>query len=309
MQTVLLTLQRLADSLPYLAITLALLMLGKVVYSFTFGHKFREQLLEKDNPALGVCFAGYFIGLGIAIAGSLFGADLDHVPPMNIVGVGLNPQGLLVVLVGGLSAIVLMRLSILVNEKLILYRFSIDKEMTQDRNVGTALVVAGSCLATGLMLNGVLSGPSDSLWTGLLDTAVYWVAGQAILIVGALVFQRVAGYDVQATIEVKDSIPAGISFGGFLVGLGIIARASLAGAGPDIPAQLAITGILAVAGILILLAVHFVVGRLFFAHSPLAKEVVSDNNAAAGAVSAAAFIGVAILIAATYFAQLQGTLR
>lgn len=297
MDMIVAVLQRVLVSLPYFAMAVATLFVGKLFFGWTVAYRFGEQFLDKDNPAFGVCFAGYLIGLAIAVSGTLFGLS-------NTV------QDISTVVIASVAAIVLMRLSMVINDKLILYKFSITKEIIDDRNVGTGFVVAGSCVATGLMLNGALTGQSlplfqDSLpqWLAvgmgaLRDLGIYWALGQVILVVGGLAFQAVAGYDIQKAIGTDHNIPVGISFCGFLVALGVITRAALVGAGSDVINEIAITTVLAVCGIALLVLVRVVVGWLLFSKSPLAKELVKDRNPAAGAIEAACSIGLAVLLAA-----------
>jgi uncharacterized membrane protein YjfL (UPF0719 family) len=124
-----------------------------------------------------------------------------------------------------------LRLSIWVNDRLILYRFSLAREICQDKNLGAAFCLAGSCIACGLILNGVLVGYSKSFAYGLRDIVIFWLLGQAILVIGAFAYQRITKYDVHELIEYDDNVAVGIGFGAFLAGLGIVVRASLVGAG------------------------------------------------------------------------------
>jgi len=273
--------------MPNFAVIFALLLLAKVFYERTASYQFDEELTEKDNPAFGVCLAGYLVGVAIALVGALFGT-----------GDSLGPD-MITLLIGGVATILLMRLGVLVNDKLILRKFSIDKELIQDRNVGTGFVVAGSCVATGFVLNGVLSGESDSLLGGILDIAIYWTVGQAVLVVGALVFQLITSYDVHKVIEEDDNIAAGISFGGFLAALGIITGGALAGATGNLGEEIAITLVLAAVGIFFLICARFIADRVLLPRSPLSKEVAVDRNPAAGAIAAACFIATALLLSAS----------
>ena len=122
--------------------------------------------------------------------------------------------------------------------------------------------------------------------------------GQAILVVGGLVFHLLAGYDVQKEVGADQNVAAGLCFGGFLAAIGIIVRASLVGADSNLLVEAGITTVCAAAGIVLLVLVHLLVGRIFFAKSPLSKEVVQSKNVAAGAISAACSIGAAPLLAA-----------
>ena len=286
MDTVMVTLQKVVTSMPQFGMAFVLLLLGKVFYDHTTAYKFNEELTTKDNPAFGTCLSGYLIGLGIAMSGALFGT-----------GWSLR-ENILIVLAGGIAAVILMRLSVLINDKLILYKFSIDKEMIEDRNLGTGFVVAGSCLATGLMLNGVLTGESASFLMSIRDIIIYFTLGQLILILGGLVFQLMTSYDVYQVIGRDNNIPAGISFGGFLVALGIIIRTGLVGAGSNLLEEIGTMIVIAFVGIILLAITRIIADKVFLPTSALSKEVAKDKNPAAGAIAAACFICIAILLAA-----------
>jgi len=190
-------------NLPHFALLLIMLFIAKLFFDLTTPYKFNKELTEKDNPAFGICLAGYLVGSGIALTGVVFGSEeplLNEILPL---------------LVGSVVTIILMRLSVIINDLAILHSFSVTKEIVEDRNSGTGFVVAGSSIATGMMLNGVLSGSSESLMLGMRDIAIYWLIGQVILVIGGFVFQMITRYDVHKVIGDEDNLSAGISFGGF----------------------------------------------------------------------------------------------
>jgi len=128
------------------------------------------------------------------------------------------------------------------------------------------------------------------------DIVVYWVVGQAILVLGGRVFQLISHYDVQAVIE-KDNVAAGICFGFFLAAEGAVVRMALAGAGSDIWNELITVLVDACLGTLILCAGRFAADKIMLPASPLDHEIAKDGNMGAAAVVAAAFSAVAILLA------------
>ena len=160
--------------------------------------------------------------VAIAIAGTAFGRGQDE----GLIRVAK-------VLVEGTFAIVLLRVSIWVNDRFILSRFCIVKEIHEDKNLGVGFCVAGSCIACGLVLNGALTGFSKDFVHGLIDIVIYWLLGQMALVLGAFVYHRIKKYDVHGLIEYDDNVAVGIGFGAFLASLGLVVRASLVGAGLD----------------------------------------------------------------------------
>ncbi len=293
MQILQLSFVRFLDRMPYFGILFVLLLLGVLLFKITLrytradggGFDFNEELTSRDNPAFGIYFAGYIVGLAIALAGTASGLG-DQPVSAALLGIVVNSA----------LAIVLMRLGTIVNDRFILYRFDDKKEIIEDRNAGTAFVYIGSFIATGLMINGILTGESQSLLFMVRDIVVYWLAGQLILILGGRVFQLISHYDVLAAIE-EDNVAAGICFGFFLAAEGGVARMALAGASSDIVSELITVGVYATLGTVLLCAGRFAADRILLPASPLDHEIAGDGNTGAAAVVAAAFAAIAILLA------------
>lgn len=281
MEGLLVTLQKVLVSVPFFAIMALMLFAGKKLFDLTTSYNFQEELTKKDNPAFGVAISGFVLGLAIALGSTTYG-----------VGGQSTVDAFISLAIYGLLAIVLMRLSITINDRFILHRFCIQKEIIEDKNTGTAFVVAGSCVATGFMIAGALRGESISFIAGIVDLFVYWAVGQSLLVFGGWLFQKITPYDVHQTIEHDDNIAAGLSFGGFLVGLGIIMMTSLSGAGSNLLAEIGPTFLIALAGTILLIATRVIIDHLFLPSAPLAREVATERNAAAGSLACTSFIAL-----------------
>ena len=281
MENFLITGERVLMSVPFFALIAFLLFAGKKLFDFTTSYQFDEELTSKDNPAFGVTIAGFLVSLAIVLGGATFGA-----------GEGSSTAAFVSLLVYGVLSIVLLRLSIVVNDRLILPAFSVHKEIIEDRNVGTAFVVAGSCVATALILAGALTGESVSFFRGIADLLVYWAVGQALLVAAGRIFQAITSYDIHQTIEHDDNAAAGLSFGGFLVGAGIIGNAALKGASSNLLEEIVTAAVLATTGLLLLIATRTIVDKALLPRSPLSVEVAQQKNLAAGAVAASSFMAL-----------------
>ncbi len=287
LDVVVLTATRVVESLPYFLIGLVLLVAGKFVFDKIKGDiQFDEELTTKDNPAFGVFLAAFLVAIGIAVAGASDGIELSLM------------DDLIPVVSYGALAVVLLLLSIGINNLLILRKFDIYKEMITDRNVGTAMAVAGGTLATGLMLNGALTGESDSFAMGLRDVLVYWAIGQALLVIGGFCFQAMTKYDVHHEIGERDNVAVGVSFGGYLLALGILLRASMVGATSNLMEEIPVIVVVFASGLILLAMARVIADWVFLPKAPLNREVAKEKNAAAGAIAAASFIVVAILLSA-----------
>lgn len=246
----------------------------------------KEQLIKKDNPAVGSMVSGYQIGLGLALVGTLFGTGLNLF------------QDLWYILSGGLLSIILMRFSIFVNNRFILYRFNIDKEIIEDKNSGTGQVVAGSLIATGLILLGAQTGMSNTWILSIRDIMVYWLAGQVILVAGGFIFQLITSYDLHKVIEHDDNEAAGWSFSGWLIALGIIISTALKGASSNIMLELKVMIIVSCIGLILFSGTRIIVDKLLLSGESLSEEVAAQKNLAAGKVTCFSFITIALILSA-----------
>ncbi len=164
-----------------------------------------HELAQKDNPALALGIGGYYLGLVLSIGGAIEG------PSSGIIA------DLIDLSIYGFLSIILMNLSWSVCDKLILYKFRITDELIRDQNEGAGAVLFGVCVGSGLVIFGSVSGAGGTIWTALL----FWLMGQAMLIIAALVYNLITCYDIHDEIE-KDNVAAGISFAGVLIATGMV---------------------------------------------------------------------------------------
>ena len=183
-----------------------LFFIGKIVNDLLHPeYQLTHELVQKDNPALALAVVGYYAGLVLAIGGAMVG------PSRGIL------KDLIDLAIYGLLSIVLLNISWFICDKVILYKFKISDELIRDQNLGTGAVCAGSSMAVGFILYGSIQGESG----GLLTALVFWALGQAMLVLAGLLYDWITPYSVHDQIE-KDNVPAGVSFGGALLAMGII---------------------------------------------------------------------------------------
>ena len=268
----------------YLAVVLVLVVIGKWVYTALHrGFVLRTQLLEKDNLAMALTIAGYYLGLAIVLGGVVSGP-----------GSGMLTENVIDVAIFGLLAIILLNLSGWINDKIIFSRFDNQKEIIQDRNIGMGAIEGGNHVAVGLITAGALSGEG-----GLLSAAVFWVLGQVGLIVAALMYNKMTSFDLHHEIE-RDNTAVGVAFAGVLIGFGNIIR--LAGEGDFVSwtQSLSEFGYYAVVGLLLLPLVRLFADKVLLPGARLTDELVQDvPNVGAGAIEATTYLAASILIGLT----------
>ncbi len=266
----------------YLICAFALFYIGKLVKDLTTsGYRVREELVEKDNAALGVAMAGYYFGLVMAIGGTLSGPSqgLDN----DLIDIGIY----------GLLSIVLMNLSRFVNDGLILHGFKIRDELIRDQNAGTGVVVAASYIATGLVIFGAVSGEIG----GIVTTVAFWALGQVALVLAGLVYEWVTPYSIHDEIE-QDNVAAGVAFAGALVGIGVIVFHASAGNFISWAVNVQDFAIEVVAGLILLPIVRTIADVILLPGQKLTDEIANQEhpNLGAGFIEAASYVGASFLI-------------
>jgi len=266
----------------YLIVSFVLFWVGKVVYNATSpGFHMREELVEKDNTALAVAFSGYGLGLILAIGGVMMGPS--HGLVIDLIDIGIY---------GGLS-IVLMNLARVINDRLVLHAFSTVDEIVRDQNTGTGAVLGASYVATGLVINGAVSG----VLGGIVETVVFWLLGQLALVLAGLVYERIIGFDLHGEIE-KDNVAAGIAFAGALMGVGIIVRHAAAGDFISWSMSLQEFALEVILSLVLLPIVRFLADVVLLPGQKLTDEIANQEkpNVGAGFIEAFSYVGASFLI-------------
>jgi len=266
----------------YLICAFVLFWIGKLIRDLmASSYSVREELVEKDNAALGIGIAGYYFGLVLAIGGTLSGPSqgLEN----DLIDIGIY----------GLLAIILLNLSRLVNDGLILHGFKIRDELIDDQNAGTGVVVAASYIATGLVIFGAVSGEIG----GIVTTVIFWALGQLALVLAGLMYEWITPYSIHDEIE-KDNVAAGVAFAGALVGIGIIVFHASAGDFISWTINLQDFAIEVVAGLILLPIVRFISDVILLPGQKLTNEIANQEhpNLAAGFIEATSYVGASFLI-------------
>ncbi|MBI9035423.1 MAG: DUF350 domain-containing protein [Bacteroidales bacterium] len=282
-------------TLAYLLVTFILFYLGKLIYQW-FHKKIdvKKELVVHDNLAFSIAHVGYFIGLILAIGGAIVGPS--HGLLFDLFDIGLY----------GILSILLLNFSTIINDKIILRKFSVYKEIIEDRNVGTGVVEAASAIASGLIIFGAVSGENQSTYLyyeGLINpeaiiTAIgFWGIGQLVMILVARVYNMITSYDIHEYIE-KDNVAVGIGFAGALVALGNLVRFALAGDFISWTESLSNVGIEVAIGLALLPFARLLADKILLPGQKLTDEIINQEhpNIGAAIIEAFAYIGGSVLI-------------
>lgn len=270
----------------YIFSAYVLFFCGKVIYNI-FNPKIdaKAELVFKDNFAFALTQTGYFAGLLAVIGGAIIGPSRGLLFDM------------LDLLLYGLIGILLLNISIKLNNILILRKFNVEKEIIQDRNPGTGVVVAASTFSSGLIILGALVGEANSLLDGIISLLIFWTVGQFIFFVTSFVYNLILPYDIHKEIE-KDNSAAGLGFAGALIAVSILIYTAIHGEADSIGIKLLEVVIEVVIAFAMLPIARFFASKVLLPGQKLTDEIIGQEvpNIGAGMIEAFAYIGSAILI-------------
>ncbi len=273
----------LLHSLLLVLAALVILGLGKWVDGLLHpGIDSQSELVDKDNLAYALRQLGLWVALVIVLGSALDGPSS-----------GLEFDLLDLGLWGGLG-IVLLQLSLWINNKLILHTFDNRKEVIEDQNAGTGVVEAGSAIAGALVIFGAVSGQGGGVHTAL----AFWLVGQVVLVLAARVYTATLDYDLHAEIEHKDNAAAGIAYAGMLVATGNLVRIGTQGDYDGASIALADFLVYTLAALLLVPLLRWLADRILLPGRKISEEIAHQEkpNPGAGLIEAFAYIGCTVLI-------------
>lgn len=270
----------------YLAASFTLFFIGKVVYQlFHKDIKVNHELVENDNFAFSTAYVGYFIGLLLAIGSAAMGESDGLL--VDLIDMGIY---------GGM-AIILLNLSIIINDKLILSKFDVKKEIVEEQNTGTGVVEGAIGVSTGLIILGAIHGEGHGEGGPIITALLYWALGQALMFVTAKVYNLITPYDIHDHIE-KNNVAVGIGFAGALIAIANLIRFSLMHDFESWLITLEDVALDVTIGLVFLPVVRFLTDKILLPGQNLTDEIVNQEkpNCGAALVEAFAYIGGSVLI-------------
>lgn len=276
------TLEYAISSIAYFVSAFILLVVAKLIFQVVRPYyKVDDELVTKDNMAFAIAQVGYYVGVLAVIGAALYGES--HGLLTDLINIGVY---------GGVG-IILLNLSLLVNDYLILSKFKIRKEISDDQNAGTGVVAAASSIATGLVLLSAFTVTGATL----LDSIACWAIAQLFLVIGAQVYNMVVPYNVHEHIE-KDNVAVGVGFAGALLAIGIVVQFAvhdLLNGWLDFVVNL---GIDALIGIVLIPVARLLTDKILLPKRKLTDELINQEkpNVGVALIEAFAYVGGALLI-------------
>lgn len=272
----------------YTTLSLVFLIISRKAYQLL--HKeinMNHELVEQDNFAFALANVGYLSGIIISLGGALTGGTSGNL---------LND--LIDFSLYAVISIVLLNLSIILNDFLILRRMNLKHELVEDQNVGVGVLEAAISVATGLIIYGAVSGDSHhNVISGFSSTIIFWIIGMLLFVLSTIVYNAILKFNLLDEIK-KNNFAVGIAYSGVIISIANLIRHGIQG--DFVSWEVSAYSILynSIIALAILPIVRFIADKLLLPGQKLTDELVNQEkpNIGAGLVEAFAYIGCSILL-------------
>lgn len=269
-----------AQNLGLVFVLIAILFLGKLVLDLLvrllYGKNADHELSESDNPAFGISFFGFLIGVAIATLAGITPGEVAYSTDIALM------------IVHGAFTIAVLLIAWVLYDKCILYRMRNADAIFNNRNVSVGIVEAASFIATSLVLAGAWSSGG---WVAVI---LWFLVGQLMFVFVTLLYHWIIPYDLHAEIA-GNNMACAIGFSGFLMATGILVGKAVAGPSNQTGSDLRDSSFYLVTGMAALVLIRLLAGRVFLRTPALNKEISADRNPNAG-------LAEAVIYAVTAFA-------
>ena len=264
-----------------------LFVAGKFIYQlFHRSINVDHEMVEQDNFAFAVSNLGYYIALLLAVCGSMMGDGTHELGHDLLVMGGF-----------GLGAILLLNISILINDKVLFSRFDLRKSICASQNTAVGIMEGANCIANGLIIFGVLTVEADHILIAL----AYWAIAQVLLLILMFAQTKMVPYNLFEQLE-KGNTAVAVSAAGFLIGLANIIRYAIETEHESWGDSLTAIGIQLVVALLIFPVLRFLTDKLLLPGRSITDELVNQEKANTGValIEAFAYISGSILITLSF---------
>jgi len=239
-----------------------------------------KAMLLESNLAVGLRKSGACLGLFLALAGVLSGRS-----PSILVDLRNFLEAAVMI-------VVFLFITFEINERVILRKVNND-EAVANGNVAVGAVEFSTFVGTGIIMNGAFSGEGGGLWAA----GVFFILGQAALVIAFYLDAAVSRRNIQEEIEGKGNLAEGVDMAGILIAISIILRAGIIGPFTGWIPGLEGFGIYLALGLLALFVFKALAKKIFIPRISYAEEMDGRRNAAVAVFAACIQISVAVFIA------------
>ncbi len=249
------------------------------------------ELAKKDNFAFGISFAGGALALALIIAAAIGGE-----PSASILTEGFN------VAVYALVGIVLLKIGMLVNDKLIFHRFSLKDQIDQE-NLSAGIVQGINFVVLGIVIQSSIKWVETETWGGLIPVILVFFAAQVLLLIitrlrASIYRRRHAGQRFQDAL--REGNPAlAIRYAGHILAaaLGVSASSHLIPYLQDTPWLSALYWFVVSLGVTLLITIlAWLARQVILRGINIVEEVDNQHNVGVAYIEAAIFVSIAIIL-------------
>ncbi len=238
-----------------------------------------RELTHKDNAALAISLTGYLAGTTIIFVSVVSGPH-----------VGLW-EDLLAVGSYSLGGVLCLNLARIINDRLILSKFSNIEQIIKFRNNSAGLVQGGTYVASGLVIGGAVHGEGGGPELAL----IFFLLGQAVLVIFSLLYVKFISYSVHEEIE-KNNLAAAFGFTGGIIAIGIIVMKAVSGNFIGWVDSLKLLAFDLSLVLILLIVVRFFFDKLIIPKADLNHEIAKDQNIGAGLLEFFASVSFALVL-------------
>ena len=290
------SLQAFPRGLVFVAEGLIILALAKFARDAVTRHNINEEVVDKANLAVALRLSGYFLAVILILLGVLY-------QPLAIgfaeEGFGFNRalgEEVLRVFLYSLAGIVALNLVRVLFDRLILYKFQLEKEVVEDRNAGAGASEFGMYVATGLLISGAVAGETaGSEGEAALVALAFFGMGLILLIAFALFYEFTTSFNIHDEIE-RDNPAVGVALGGNLVAIGLVTLKAVfgdfAGWGDSI-ASFLVFGVL---GFVLLYVMRLLIDLVILPTVRVSQALSEGRNLGVALVESAVVISAAMVL-------------
>lgn len=250
-----------------------------------------KELSVRDNPAFGISLAGAMLGIAIMLGGTVYGDPDEKGLPSFIEVAGL-----------GVLGIMLLMVTRFILSKFVLTKITLREEILAG-NKAVAIADAGNVIAAGIIIYVVMIWVPDFSADALMALLGGFVISQIFLTVMTLlrirVFARVSQGDCLQSQLRQGNIAIALKFAGQKIGT---ALAMSTAAHIVVYEELSIGPILIawmIASVMVVIVWEVlcqIAQKIILMNVNLNHEIITDRNIAIGAMQAAIYISIGLLI-------------
>ena len=275
----------------YVALGVAILVLATLAREIVTRHKLEEEIVTKKNTAVALRLTGYLLGVIIVFVGAVFQPQQWDANPNT--GLGIDRafgMQLLWTFAYAMAGVVALNLVRPLTDRLVLYKFQVEKEIVEDQNVGVAAAEFGINVAAGLAIAGAIAGYGSPL-----NALAFFGLGLTALILFALFYEWTTPFNIHD--EIESGNPAiGIALGGNLVAIGLVIFKASFGDFFGWTTSLIEFGVFAIFGFAMLYLIRLAVDTLILPKTKTSEALAAGRNIGVAIVESTVAISSALIL-------------